>query len=238
MPKRWTLPRRCITPERSVGLPALMAMDFQQRAERLKALAKFLGEHKEAQYAISAHTGARRADSWVDIEGGSGTLFAYAGVGADELPSGNVVHEGPVVPLSKEGGFSATHILVPRGGVAVHINAFNFLVWGLLEKFAPSYLAGMPCIGRPASATSYPTEAAVRLVVPSGLIPAGVLQLVIGGTGDLLDRLDGRDSVTFTGLADTARCVCTRMWCASRSRSTLRPTLAELRDPGRRRDAR
>ena len=189
---------------RTVGLPALMAMDFQQRAERLKALAKYLGEHKEALYAISAHTGATRADSWVDIEGGSGTLFAYAGVGANELPSGNVVHEGPVVPLSKKGGFSATHILVPRGGVAVHINAFNFPVWGLLEKFAPSFLAGMPCIGKPASATSYLTEAAVRLVVQSGLIPEGALQLVIGGTGDLLDRLDGRDIVTFTGSADTA----------------------------------
>ena len=189
---------------RTVGLPALLAMDFQQRAERLKALAKYLNEHKEQLYAVSAHTGATRSDSWVDIEGGSGTLFAYATVGANELPSGNVVHEGPVVQLSKKGGFAATHILVPRGGLAVHINAFNFPVWGLLEKFAPSFLAGMPCIGKPATATSYLTEAAVRLIVQSGLIPKGALQLVIGGTGDLLDRLDGRDIVTFTGSADTA----------------------------------
>ena len=189
---------------RGTGLPALMAMDFQQRAERLKALAKYLGEHKEELYAISAHSGATRADSWIDIEGGFGTLFAYAGMAGNELPSGNVVHEGPVIPLSKKGGFAGTHILVPRGGLAVHINAFNFPIWGLLEKFAPAFLAGMPCIGKPATATSYLTEAAVRLMHRSGLLPAGSLQLVIGGTGDLLDCLQGQDVVTFTGSADTA----------------------------------
>ena len=189
---------------RTRGLPALLAMDFQERAARLKALAKYLGEHKEVLYKVSAHTGATRTDGWVDIEGGSGTLFAYAGVGANELPSGNLVHEGPVVDLGRQGGFKGTHILVPRGGVAVHINAFNFPVWGLLEKFAPSFLAGMPCIGKPASATSYLTEALVRLIVQSGIVPEGALQLVIGGTGDLLDRLIGADIVTFTGSADTA----------------------------------
>jgi oxepin-CoA hydrolase/3-oxo-5,6-dehydrosuberyl-CoA semialdehyde dehydrogenase len=189
---------------RRVGVPALMALDFQQRAARLKALAAHLVEHKEALYALSAHTGATRADGWIDIEGGSGTLFAYAAVGAAELPSGNVLHEGPVLPLGKKGGFAGTHILVPRGGVAVHINAFNFPVWGLLEKFAPSFLAGMPCIAKPATATSWLTEAAVRLMHESGLLPPGSLQLVIGGTGDLLDRLDGQDVVTFTGSADTA----------------------------------
>ena len=189
---------------RNVGLPALLATDFQQRASMLKALAKYLGEHKETLYAISADTGATRADSWIDIEGGSGTLFAYAGVGSNELPSGNLLHEGPAMTLGKKGGFAGTHILVPRGGLAVHINAFNFPVWGLLEKFAPSFLAGMPCIGKPATATSYLTEAAVRLIDRSGILPKGALQLVIGSTGDLLDRLDGRDVVTFTGSADTA----------------------------------
>jgi oxepin-CoA hydrolase/3-oxo-5,6-dehydrosuberyl-CoA semialdehyde dehydrogenase len=189
---------------RHVGLPALMALDFQQRAERLKALAKYLNEHKETLYATSAHTGATRADSWIDIEGGSGTLFAYAGIGSNELPSGNLVHEGPAIALGKTGRFQGTHILVPRGGIAVHINAFNFPIWGLLEKFAPAFLAGMPCIGKPATATSYLTEAAVRLIQQSGIVPEGALQLVIGGTGDLLDRLDGRDVVTFTGSADTA----------------------------------
>ncbi|CAG1018716.1 partial oxepin-CoA hydrolase / 3-oxo-5,6-dehydrosuberyl-CoA semialdehyde dehydrogenase, partial [Burkholderiaceae bacterium] len=189
---------------RAVGVPALLALDFQQRAARLKALAKFLTEHKESLYAESAHTGATRSDSWIDIEGGSGTLSAYAAMGSNELPSGNVVHEGPAVPLGKKGGFAGTHILVPRRGLAVHINAFNFPVWGLLEKFAPSFLAGMPCIAKPATATSYLTEAAVRLMQTSGLLPEGSLQLVIGGTGDLLERLDGSDVVTFTGSADTA----------------------------------
>ena len=189
---------------RTVGVPALLALDFQDRALRLKALAKYLTEHKEALYAVSAHTGATRADSWVDIEGGAGTLFAYAGMGSNELPSGNLIHEGPAFALGKKGGFAGTHILVPRGGVAVHINAFNFPIWGLLEKFAPSFLAGLPCIGKPATATSYLTEAMMRLVERSGILPAGALQLVIGGTGDLLDRLNGQDVVTFTGSADTA----------------------------------
>ena len=189
---------------RKQGVPALMAMDFQQRAARLKALGAYLMEHKEKLYAVSTHTGATRRDSAIDIEGGSGTLYAYAGIGAAELPSGNVLHEGPVVQLGKTGRFAGTHILVPRGGVAVHINAFNFPVWGLLEKFAPAFLAGMPCIGKPATATSYLTEALVRLMHASGLLPEGALQLVIGATGDLLDRLQGNDVVTFTGSADTA----------------------------------
>ncbi|HMZ02451.1 MAG TPA: 3,4-dehydroadipyl-CoA semialdehyde dehydrogenase, partial [Burkholderiaceae bacterium] len=189
---------------RTVGLPGLLALDFQQRAARLKALAKYLVERKEQLYAVSAHTGATRADSWIDVEGGTGTLFAYASAGSNELPSGNLVHEGPALNLGKTGRFGGTHILVPRGGLAVHINAFNFPIWGLLEKFAPSFLAGMPCIGKPATATSYLTEALVRLIDASGILPAGALQLVIGGTGDLLDRLDGRDVVTFTGSADTA----------------------------------
>ena len=188
---------------RRIGGPNLLKLDFQQRAARLRALAKFLTERKEQLYAWSAHTGATRNDGWIDIEGGSGTLFAYAGV-ANDLPSGNLLHEGPVLPLSKKGGFAGTHILVPRGGVAVHINAFNFPVWGLLEKLAPTFLAGMPCIAKPATATSYLTEALVRLIAESGLLPEGALQLVIGGTGDLLDHLQGNDVVTFTGSADTA----------------------------------
>jgi oxepin-CoA hydrolase/3-oxo-5,6-dehydrosuberyl-CoA semialdehyde dehydrogenase len=189
---------------RTTGLQGMLAMDFQQRAAALRALAKYLGERKEELYAISAHTGATRIDSWVDIEGGTGTLFAYAGMAASELPSGNLIHEGPVASLDKKNTFAGTHILVPRGGVAVHINAFNFPVWGLLEKFAPTFLAGMPCIGKPATATSYLTEALVRMIDQSGILPKGALQLVIGSTGDLLDRLDVADVVTFTGSADTA----------------------------------
>ena len=193
-----------VTYARKSGVPALMAMDFQARAQCLKALAKYLMERKEQLYAISHHSGATRVDSWIDIEGGAGTLFAYASLGSRELPSGNLVHEGPAIPLSKKGGFAGTHILVPRGGLAVHINAFNFPIWGMLEKFAPTFLAGMPCIIKPATATSYVTEAAVRILHESGLLPAGSLQLIIGSTGDLLDRLDGQDVVTFTGSADTA----------------------------------
>lgn len=189
---------------RHQGQQSLMALDFQQRARCLKALALYLLEHKERLYEISRHTGATRADSWIDIEGGAGTLFAYAGLGGRELPSGNLIHEGPATPLGKAGHFAGTHILVPRGGLAVHINAFNFPIWGMLEKFAPSFLAAMPCIIKPATATSYVTEAAVRLLHESGLLPAGSLQLIIGGTGDLLDQLQGQDMVTFTGSADTA----------------------------------
>ena len=189
---------------RSTGGPALVALDFQQRAARLKALAAYLNGRKEELYAISRHTGATRSDGWVDIEGGTGTLYAYASMGGNELPSGNVLHEGPPVVLGKKGSFAATHILVPRGGVAVHINAFNFPVWGLLEKFAPTFLAAMPCIAKPATATSYLTEALVRMMIDSKLLPPGALQLVIGSTGDLLDRLESSDVVTFTGSADTA----------------------------------
>jgi len=189
---------------RGEGLRGLLALDFQRRAGILRALARYLGEHKEALYAVSAWTGATRRDGWVDIEGGIGTLFAYAGIGANELPSGNLVHEGPAASLGKRNTFAGTHVLVPRRGVAVHVNAFNFPVWGLLEKFAPAFLAGMPCIGKPATATAYLTEALVRLIDASGLLPTGALQLVVGSTGDLLDRLDTQDVVTFTGSADTA----------------------------------
>jgi oxepin-CoA hydrolase/3-oxo-5,6-dehydrosuberyl-CoA semialdehyde dehydrogenase len=189
---------------RGTGLPGLLAMDFQRRAGVLRALGKHLAERKEALYAVSAWTGATRRDGWIDIEGGIGTLAAYAGIGAAELPSGNLVHEGPVIPLGKRGTFAGTHVLVPRRGVAVHVNAFNFPVWGLLEKFAPAFLAGMPCIAKPATATAYLTESLVREIDASGLLPPGALQLVVGGVGDLLDRLDGRDVVTFTGSADTA----------------------------------
>jgi oxepin-CoA hydrolase/3-oxo-5,6-dehydrosuberyl-CoA semialdehyde dehydrogenase len=193
-----------VTYARKTGVPALMALDFQKRAQRLKALALYLMERKEELYEISHLTGATRPDSWVDVEGGIGTLFAYASMGSRELPSSNVLHEGPAIALGKRGGFAGTHILVPRGGLAVHINAFNFPIWGLLEKFAPSFLAAMPCIAKPATATSYLTHAVVKMMMESNLLPQGALQLVIGPTGDLLDRLTGFDAVTFTGSADTA----------------------------------
>ena len=193
-----------LTYARKQGVRELMALDFQKRAQRLKALALHLMERKEELYEISHLTGATRPDSWVDVEGGIGTLFAYASMGSRELPSSNVLHEGPALALGKRGGFAGTHILVPRGGIAVHINAFNFPIWGMLEKFAPSFLAAMPCIVKPATATSYLTHATVKMMMESGLVPEGSLQLVIGSTGDLLDRMTGFDAVTFTGSADTA----------------------------------
>ncbi|MDT9001769.1 phenylacetic acid degradation bifunctional protein PaaZ [Paucibacter sp. APW11] len=189
---------------RGQALPGLLKLSFQQRAALLKQLGAYLMEHKESLYAISAHTGGTRSDNWIDIEGGIGTLYAYASMGRRELPSSNVVHEGPAQQLGKEGQFWGSHVLVPKRGVAVHINAFNFPMWGMLEKFAPSFLAGMPCIVKPATATSYVAEACVRLIQQSGLLPEGSLQLIIGGSGDLLDRLEETDVVTFTGSADTA----------------------------------
>ena len=189
---------------RNTGVKNLLALDFQQRAAILKELAIHIQGRKDELYAISHHTGCTKADSWIDIDGGFGTLFTYASTGRKELPSGNVAHEGPVTQLGKDNHFNGTHILVPRRGVSVHINAFNFPIWGMLEKFAPAFLAGMPCIVKPATATSYLTEAAVRVINESGLLPDGALQLVIGGTGDLLDRLEEQDFVTFTGSASTA----------------------------------
>ena len=195
---------RAVDFAKTSGHKSLLAMDFQSRASTLRAIGKYLLEHKEMLYAISAHTGATRSDSWIDIEGGSATLFAYASMGRNQLPSGNLIHEGPATQLGKVGQFFGSHIMVPRQGVAVHINAFNFPIWGMLEKFAPNFLAGMPCIVKPASQTSYLTEACVRLMQQSGLLPEGALQLVIGSTGDLLNRLEGQDIVTFTGSANTA----------------------------------
>ncbi|WP_425640622.1 phenylacetic acid degradation bifunctional protein PaaZ [Marinomonas gallaica] len=189
---------------RNQGRTALMNMDFQSRASCLRDLGKYLIEHKESLYEISLLTGATRNDSWVDIEGGAGTLFAYASLGRRELPSGNLIHEDDAFPLGREGQFFGSHILVPRQGVAVHINAFNFPIWGMLEKFAANFLAGVPCIVKPATSTSYLTEACVRLMQTSGFLPEGSLQLIIGRTGDLLDRLESQDMVTFTGSASTA----------------------------------
>ncbi len=189
---------------REVGGPALRAMTFHQRADKLRALASFLNERKEVLYGLSADTGATRSDNAFDIDGGIGTLFAYASRGRRELPSERFIVEGGVETLSKSGGFVGTHILTPLQGVAVHINAFNFPCWGPLEKFAPAFLAGMPVITKPATATAYVTEALVRLMVESGILPKGALQLICGGTGDLLDHLTGQDVVSFTGSLETS----------------------------------
>ena len=190
---------------RTVGGPTLRAMTFHQRARILKGLAQYLTARKDEYYAISAWTGATRADSWIDIDGGIGTLFAYASRGRREFPDETCFVDGPVEALSKGGTFIGRHICVPMEGVAVQINAFNFPVWGMLEKFATSFLAGVPTIAKPASVGSFLTEAVSRSMVESGLLPAGSFQLICGSPGDLLDHLDCQDSVAFTGSAATAR---------------------------------
>jgi oxepin-CoA hydrolase/3-oxo-5,6-dehydrosuberyl-CoA semialdehyde dehydrogenase len=189
---------------RRVGGPALRELTFHQRAALLKRLAKFLTERKDEFYALSYATGATKADSWIDIDGGISTLFVFASKGARELPDSRVYIDGAPEMLSKTGTFVGQHICVPLEGAAVHINAFNFPVWGMLEKLAPTLLAGVPAVVKPATSTAYLTELVVRRIVESGLLPEGSLQLICGSAGDLFDHLDCQDAVAFTGSASTA----------------------------------
>ena len=186
------------------GGPALRAMGIHDRARMLKALAQRLDAGKEALYALNPLTGATRRDGGIDIDGGIGTLFVYASKGRREMADGPVHRDGGVERLSRGGTFLGRHIAVPLEGVAVQINAFNFPVWGMLEKMAPALLAGMPVIVKPATVTSYLAEAAFRMIAESGVLPDGAAQLIVGRTGDLLDRLGPQDVVSFTGSADTA----------------------------------
>ena len=181
----------------------LRALDFHQRANMLKALAQALSESKEAFYQLSFATGATRADSAVDIEGGIGVLIAYASRGRRELPASRFLVEGEAESLARDGSFVGQHILTPLSGVAVHIDAFNFPCWGMLEKLAPSLLAGVPSIVKPASQTAYLTEAVFRRILEAGVLPQGALQLICGGVGDLFEHLTGQDVVSFTGSAAT-----------------------------------
>jgi oxepin-CoA hydrolase/3-oxo-5,6-dehydrosuberyl-CoA semialdehyde dehydrogenase len=190
---------------RRVGGPALRKMTFHERARMLKALAGYLTGRKEEFYAISAATGATKGDNWIDIDGGFGTLFVYASKGRREFPDGTFYVDGPMEAISKAGTFVARHLCVPIEGVAVHINAFNFPVWGMLEKLAPTLLAGVPAIVKPATVTSYLTEAVFRAMLESGILPEGAIQLVCGSAGDLIDHLDCQCAVAFTGSADTGR---------------------------------
>ncbi|MEO0605032.1 MAG: aldehyde dehydrogenase family protein, partial [Myxococcota bacterium] len=183
---------------RTVGGPALRAMSFHQRAAMLKKLAGALMARKEELYALSRLTGATRHDAWVDVDGGFGALFVYASKGRRELPDDHLLLDGDLEPLSKSGRFVGHHVQVSRQGVAVHINAFNFPCWGMTEKLACTFLAGMPAIVKPASVTSYVTEKAVEIMLDSGVLPEGALQLVSGSTGDLFEHLQGQDVVTFT----------------------------------------
>ncbi len=189
---------------RRVGGPALRKLTFHQRGRMLKALAMHLLEHKEYFYKISTYTGATRADSWVDIEGGIGNLFSYASL-RRQFPDERFYVDGEAAKLSKNGTFIGHHIMVPREGVAIHINAFNFPVWGMLEKIAVNLLAGVPAIVKPATLTSFLTEAVFEEIIRSNILPEGSLQLICGSARGILDTVETQDVVTFTGSADTGR---------------------------------
>lgn len=187
---------------RSKGNPALRRMTFHERGLMLKALALHLRNHLDHFYSISYKTGATKADSWVDIEGGIGNLFSNASL-RRKFPDEPFCTEGDPIPLGSNHTFMAHHILVPKEGVAVHINAFNFPVWGMLEKIAVNLLAGVPAVVKPATVTCYLTEAVVRVIIDSKILPEGALQLICGSAGDLLEHTTSQDVVSFTGSAST-----------------------------------
>lgn len=189
---------------RSVGGPALRQMTFHERARMLKGLGLAIMDAKESLYELNPLTGATRKDGWIDIEGGAMTLLSFSSKGRRELPDAHVLLDGQLEQLSKGGSFVGQHIYTPLQGAAVHINAFNFPVWGMLEKLGPTLLAGMPAIVKPASSTAYLCEAAFRIMIETGLVPDGALQLIVGSVGDLFDHLSGQDVVSFTGSAATA----------------------------------
>lgn len=187
------------------GGPALRKMTFHERARMLKAVATYLNGRKEEFYAVSYATGATKGDNWIDIDGGIGTLFVFASKGRREFPDETFYVDGPMEAISKGGTFVARHLCVPIEGVAVHINAFNFPVWGMLEKLAPTLLAGVPAIVKPATVTSFLTETVFRAMIESKIFPEGAIQLICGSAGDLIDHLDCQCAVAFTGSADTGR---------------------------------
>ncbi len=189
---------------RSVGGKNLRKLTFHQRADLLKKLAQYLTERKDQLYKLSFQTGATRTDNLIDVDGGIGTLFVYAGKGRRELPNSTFLMDGAVEPLGKTGTFAGQHILTSLHGVAVHINAFNFPCWGLLEKLAPALLAGVPVVSKPATVTSYVAHALARMIAESGILPEGAFQFIVGSTGDLFDHLTCQDVVSFTGSADTS----------------------------------
>ncbi|MDJ0760139.1 MAG: phenylacetic acid degradation bifunctional protein PaaZ [Woeseiaceae bacterium] len=189
---------------RTVGGPNLRQLTFHERGDRLKALAQYLNERRKTFYALSYETGATKADSWIDIDGGISTLFVFSSKGRREMPNDHVYLDGAPEELSRNGTFKGQHIYTSKLGAAIHINAFNFPVWGMLEKLAPTLLAGVPAIVKPASSTAYLTEAVVRSIIESGILPHGSLQLICGGVGDLFDHLDCQDTIAFTGSKWTA----------------------------------
>lgn len=190
---------------RNVGAVNLRRLTFHQRSDMLKKLGQHVTERKGELYDLSFQTGATRTDSMIDVDGGIGTLFAYAGKGRRELPNSKFLLDGEVESLSKGGSFVGRHIIAPLHGAAVHINAFNFPCWGMLEKFAPALLAGVPVVTKPATVTAYVAHALARIIADSGILPEGAFQFIVGPTGDLFDHLTCQDVVSFTGSADTSQ---------------------------------
>jgi oxepin-CoA hydrolase/3-oxo-5,6-dehydrosuberyl-CoA semialdehyde dehydrogenase len=189
---------------RSTGGPALRRLTFHQRADLLKKLAQYLTERKEQLYKLSLQTGATRTDSMIDVDGGIGTLFVYAGKGRRELPNSTFLIDGAPEQLGKGGSFAGQHIVTSLHGVAVHINAFNFPCWGLLEKMAPALLAGVPVVSKPATITAYVAHALAQMIAESKILPDGAFQFIVGPVGDLFDHLTCQDVVSFTGSASTS----------------------------------
>lgn len=183
----------------------IASWNFHERANALKQVASYLLERKEEFYSLAKATGCTRKDAWIDVEGGFGTLFAYSSLVRRELSNETALVEDAWIPLSKQGNFGAKHILTSKAGVAVHIDAFNFPIWGMLEKIAPTLLAGVPCIVKPATEGAEMTQAVVKHIVESGFLPDGALQLICGQTYDLFDHLGPQDTVTFTGSASTGQ---------------------------------
>ncbi|MBI5836822.1 MAG: phenylacetic acid degradation bifunctional protein PaaZ [Candidatus Eisenbacteria bacterium] len=189
---------------RGAGAAALRALTFHQRALLIKDLATYLGARKEEYYRVSSHTGATKQDKWMDVDGGFGTLFTFSSKARRELPNDTVLTDGPAEALSKRGTFVGRHVYVPRRGVAVQVNAFNFPVWGMLEKLAPAFIAGVPTIVKPATVTSYVAQRVAEDIVASGLLPPGTFQFIGGGAAALVAHLEFGDSISFTGSASTA----------------------------------
>ena len=189
---------------REVGGKNLRKLTFHDRARMLKALAMYLTEHKQKLYDLSFETGATQSDHAFDIDGGIGTMFVFASKGRREMPDAQIYLDGELEQLGRTGTFMGQHVCVPMQGVGIHINAYNFPVWGMLEKFAPTFLAGVPSIVKPATASCYVTHLCVKLMLESGILPEGALQLISGGVGDLLLHTDAQDVISFTGSAQTA----------------------------------
>ena len=218
---------------RRAAAARLGPLTFHERAQALKALAQYLNERREDYYELSYRTGATRRDSIFDIDGGIGVLFSYASRARRELPADTAIVDGPTEALGRAGGFLGQHLFVRRPGVAVQVNAFNFPVWGMLEKLAPAFIAGMPSIVKPATQTAYLTERVGRDVVASGTLPEGSLQLLCGNPAGLLDALEEHDHVAFTDPPRRRRLRTLPSSPAAPCASAPRPTLSTAPSWGR-----